>query len=96
MIMLSATGGSLSNNGSYGNERSSSGLEAEYAIDFTSGFFYTDFKRYPIQFPMILKKFITNYFRHDDLKEMLDSNKDSLKLEAMKRIIGVSLFSITK
>ena len=29
--------------------------------------------------------------RHDDLKEMLDSNKDSLKLEAMKRIIGVKI-----
>jgi AP-3 complex subunit beta len=29
------------------------------------------------------------YFRHEDLKEMLDSNKDGLKLEAMKRIIGV-------
>lgn len=29
--------------------------------------------------------------RHEDLKQMLDSNKDSLKLEAMKRIIGVSL-----
>lgn len=28
--------------------------------------------------------------RHDDLKEMLDSNKDSLKLEAMKRIVAVS------
>lgn len=28
-------------------------------------------------------------FRHEDLKEMLDSNKDGLKLEAMKRIIGV-------
>lgn len=27
--------------------------------------------------------------RHEDLKEMLDSNKDGLKLEAMKRIIGV-------
>lgn len=27
--------------------------------------------------------------RHDDLKQMLDSNKDSLKLEAMKRIIGM-------
>lgn len=27
--------------------------------------------------------------RHDDLKEMLDSNKDSLKLEAMKRIVAV-------
>uniref|UniRef100_A0A8D3E9I8 AP-3 complex subunit beta n=1 Tax=Scophthalmus maximus TaxID=52904 RepID=A0A8D3E9I8_SCOMX len=29
--------------------------------------------------------------RHDDLKEMLDSNKDSLKLEAMKRIVAVSM-----
>jgi hypothetical protein len=29
-------------------------------------------------------------YRHEDLKQMLDSNKDSLKLEAMKRIIGVS------
>jgi hypothetical protein len=28
-------------------------------------------------------------FRHDDLKQMLDSNKDNLKLEAMRRIIGV-------
>ncbi|XP_072881051.1 AP-3 complex subunit beta-2 isoform X4 [Hemitrygon akajei] len=28
-------------------------------------------------------------FRHDDLKEMLDSNKDSLKLEAMKRIVAM-------
>lgn len=28
-------------------------------------------------------------FRHDDLKQMLDSNKDHLKLEAMKRIIGM-------
>ena len=27
--------------------------------------------------------------RHDDLKEMLDSTKESLKLEAMKRIIGM-------
>jgi len=30
------------------------------------------------------------YSRHDDLKQMLDSNRDNLKLEAMKRIIGVS------
>ncbi|XP_069480806.1 AP-3 complex subunit beta-2 isoform X2 [Ambystoma mexicanum] len=27
--------------------------------------------------------------RHDDLKEMLDSSKDSLKLEAMKRIVAM-------
>ena len=27
--------------------------------------------------------------RHDDLKTMLDSSKDNLKLDAMKRIIGV-------
>lgn len=32
--------------------------------------------------------------RHDDLKEMLDSNKDSLKLEAMKRIVAVSVDSV--
>lgn len=32
----------------------------------------------------------TLFFRHDDLKQMLDSNRDNLKLEAMKRIIGVS------
>uniref|UniRef100_A0A672UPU6 AP-3 complex subunit beta n=1 Tax=Strigops habroptila TaxID=2489341 RepID=A0A672UPU6_STRHB len=29
------------------------------------------------------------WYRHDDLKEMLDSNKDSLKLEAMKRIVAM-------
>lgn len=28
-------------------------------------------------------------YRHDDLKQMLDSNRDNMKLEAMKRIIGV-------
>uniref|UniRef100_A0A3Q4HHR9 AP-3 complex subunit beta n=1 Tax=Neolamprologus brichardi TaxID=32507 RepID=A0A3Q4HHR9_NEOBR len=28
-------------------------------------------------------------YKHDDLKEMLDSNKDSLKLEAMKRIVAM-------
>uniref|UniRef100_A0A663M6T7 AP-3 complex subunit beta n=1 Tax=Athene cunicularia TaxID=194338 RepID=A0A663M6T7_ATHCN len=31
----------------------------------------------------------TLWRRHDDLKEMLDSNKDSLKLEAMKRIVAM-------
>uniref|UniRef100_A0A8C2SWZ9 AP-3 complex subunit beta n=1 Tax=Coturnix japonica TaxID=93934 RepID=A0A8C2SWZ9_COTJA len=33
--------------------------------------------------------FASDYKRHDDLKEMLDSNKDSLKLEAMKRIVAM-------
>lgn len=33
--------------------------------------------------------FFRNFSRHDDLKQMLDSNKDHLKLEAMKRIIGM-------
>lgn len=33
--------------------------------------------------------FHPEYKKHDDLKEMLDSNKDGLKLEAMKRIIGM-------
>ncbi|KAF4526220.1 hypothetical protein B566_EDAN001905 [Ephemera danica] len=32
---------------------------------------------------------ISDTFRHEDLKQMLDSNKDNLKLEAMKRIIGM-------
>uniref|UniRef100_A0A663M896 AP-3 complex subunit beta n=1 Tax=Athene cunicularia TaxID=194338 RepID=A0A663M896_ATHCN len=31
----------------------------------------------------------THLLQHDDLKEMLDSNKDSLKLEAMKRIVAM-------
>ncbi|XP_077989441.1 AP-3 complex subunit beta-2-like [Glandiceps talaboti] len=33
--------------------------------------------------------FAADYKKHEDLKQMLDSNKDSLKLEAMKRIIGM-------
>ncbi|XP_028305085.1 AP-3 complex subunit beta-2 isoform X4 [Gouania willdenowi] len=33
--------------------------------------------------------FHTQPLRHDDLKEMLDSNKDALKLEAMKRIVAM-------
>ncbi|XP_011176277.1 AP-3 complex subunit beta-1 [Solenopsis invicta] len=33
--------------------------------------------------------FHPEYKKHEDLKEMLDSNKDGLKLEAMKRIIGM-------
>ncbi|KAJ8980729.1 hypothetical protein NQ317_019224 [Molorchus minor] len=33
--------------------------------------------------------FHADFKKHDDLKEMLDSNKDSLKLEAMKLIIGM-------
>ena len=37
--------------------------------------------------------FWIQFFRHEDLKNMLDQNKDSLKLEAMKRIIGVSFLS---
>ena len=33
----------------------------------------------------------TVFLRHDDLKSMLDSSKDNLKLDAMKRIISVSV-----
>lgn len=33
--------------------------------------------------------FNSDYKKHEDLKQMLDVNKDSLKLEAMKRIIGM-------
>ena len=29
-------------------------------------------------------------YRNEDLKQMLESNKDSAKLDAMKRIVGVS------
>ena len=39
--------------------------------------------------------FVLFVYRHEDLKQMLDSNKDSLKLEAMKRIIGVSVSDTT-
>ena len=30
------------------------------------------------------------FTRHEELKAMLDGNKDNLKLEAMKHVIGVS------
>ncbi|CAF0807411.1 unnamed protein product [Adineta ricciae] len=33
--------------------------------------------------------FALDYKKHEDLKQMLDSNKDNLKLEAMRRIIGM-------
>ncbi|CAF1101511.1 unnamed protein product [Didymodactylos carnosus] len=33
--------------------------------------------------------FSVDYKKHEDLKQMLDSNKDNLKLEAMRRIIGM-------
>uniref|UniRef100_UPI00358E8B27 AP-3 complex subunit beta-2 n=1 Tax=Myxine glutinosa TaxID=7769 RepID=UPI00358E8B27 len=33
--------------------------------------------------------FSSDFKRHEDLKEMLDGNKDSLKLEAMKRIVAM-------
>lgn len=43
-----------------------------------------------IRLNLILKTVLFNkFYRHDDLKQMLDSNKDTLKLEAMKRIIGM-------
>ncbi|CAF3574366.1 unnamed protein product [Rotaria sp. Silwood2] len=36
-----------------------------------------------------LSIFSLDYKKYEDLKQMLDSNKDNLKLEAMRRIIGV-------
>jgi AP-3 complex subunit beta len=33
--------------------------------------------------------FSNDYKKHHDLKQMLDSNKDSLKLDAMKKIVGM-------
>ncbi|MBN3322735.1 AP3B1 protein, partial [Atractosteus spatula] len=38
---------------------------------------------------MGLGLFSSDFKRNDDLKEMLESSKDSLKLEAMKRIVGM-------
>lgn len=35
------------------------------------------------------------YHRNEDLKQMLESSKDSAKLDAMKRIVGVCDFFIT-
>lgn len=34
-------------------------------------------------------KFFFFVYRNEDLKQMLESNKDSAKLDAMKRIVGV-------
>lgn len=33
--------------------------------------------------------FSSHYCRNEDLKQMLESNKDSAKLDAMRRIVGV-------
>lgn len=89
--MLSSASGTMSNNTNYSNDRNA---ETEYAVDPASGgIFHADFKRYvrmsPGERPNLKNRSAISRSRHDDLKEMLDSNKDSLKLEAMKRIIGV-------
>jgi len=42
-----------------------------------------------IQDPSAGALFNVNYRKHEDLKNMLDQNKDMIKLEAMKRIIGM-------
>lgn len=34
-------------------------------------------------------EFLFSSNRNEDLKQMLESNKDSAKLDAMKRIVGV-------
>ncbi|XP_026331552.1 AP-3 complex subunit beta-2-like, partial [Hyposmocoma kahamanoa] len=44
---------------------------------------------YPANDPASGAFFQTDYKRNEDLKLMLDGSKDSLKLEAMKRIIGM-------
>ncbi|XP_034943244.1 AP-3 complex subunit beta-2 [Chelonus insularis] len=73
--MLTAAANTLSNNtgGSYSNDRPSGGTG-----DSELG---TD--------PATGGFFHSDYKKHEDLKQMLDSNKDGLKLEAMKRIIGM-------
>lgn len=63
----------MANNGSYSNDRPSSGGDGPE--------YSTD--------PASGSFFHSDYKKHEDLKQMLDSNKDSLKLEAMKRIIGM-------
>ncbi|KAH8323065.1 hypothetical protein KR074_000562 [Drosophila pseudoananassae] len=54
-------------------ERPQMGLDVEFGQDPSSGAAF----------------FQSDGRKHDDLKQMLDSNKDGLKLEAMKRIIGM-------
>ncbi|GLH02271.1 AP-3 complex subunit beta [Gryllus bimaculatus] len=63
----------MANNGSYSNDRPSSGGDPP---DYAAD-------------PASGGFFHSDYKKHDDLKQMLDSNKDGLKLEAMKRIIGM-------
>ncbi|MXQ82848.1 hypothetical protein E5288_WYG022599 [Bos mutus] len=59
--------------------------EPEYGHDPASGgIFSSDYKRV-LDPPRSLE----GVCRHDDLKAMLDTNKDSLKLEAMKRIVAM-------
>ncbi|CAB0002284.1 unnamed protein product [Nesidiocoris tenuis] len=65
----------MTNNGSYSNERSA-GAGGGGDIDYASD-------------PASGGFFNSDYKKHDDLKQMLDTNKDGLKLEAMKRIIGM-------
>jgi AP-3 complex subunit beta len=92
--MYSPPSNQANNSGSYNNDRPPSAGEAEVATDPASGgFFHSDYKKYVLYKISKCKTqglISSLYFRHDDLKQMLDSNKDSLKLEAMKRIIGVS------
>ncbi|EDW00024.1 AP-3 complex subunit beta-2 [Drosophila grimshawi] len=54
-------------------DRPQMGLDVEFGADPASGAAF----------------FQSDGRKHDDLKQMLDSNKDGLKLEAMKRIIGM-------
>ncbi|XP_075234069.1 adaptor related protein complex 3 subunit ruby [Lycorma delicatula] len=71
----------MANNNSYSNDRPPVGVavgtaasDLEYATDPASGSFFQK---------------LQDYKKHEDLKQMLDMNKDSVKLEAMKRIIGM-------
>ncbi|KAF7997154.1 hypothetical protein HCN44_005431 [Aphidius gifuensis] len=74
--MLTAAASTLSNNtvSSYSNDRPYGAGGSEPEIG-------TD--------PASDRFFHSDYKKHEDLKQMLDSNKDGLKLEAMKRIIGM-------
>ncbi|XP_063229691.1 AP-3 complex subunit beta-2 [Bacillus rossius redtenbacheri] len=67
----------MANSGSYSSDRTSAATAAT-----------TENQDYSAD-PASGGFFHSDYKKHDDLKQMLDSNKDSLKLEAMKRIIGM-------
>lgn len=58
-------------------------LKQQLIIEATSGGLFS-------YWPRQASLTVLSLHRNEDLKEMLESNKESLKLEAMKRVVGVS------